>query len=189
MIFTTTLLSFLLSLILNFNFITCDASGTGNFVGPVGVVGADSMVSHQTYNNSEANQPPLILLQSTTPIPLFSPSFNGTDTALIPTDDQVNLIIDWLSKIKTTIDVFFRMKSVYSKNTEDERSIVKNTFPPLRVLLEAQYIYNLQKNRGGGVGIETQTLPANQISPTATVINPMTVNPYEHYSAFNNNYF
>lgn len=81
------------------------------------------------------------VIQSTTPVPLYSPPFNGTDTGQIPTDSQVDLILDWLSKVGATIDVFLRLKDTHPDGSTEQRQLIKNVYPPLRILLEAHYAH------------------------------------------------
>lgn len=81
------------------------------------------------------------LVQPTTPLPLYSPPFIGTDNGQIPTVDQVALILDWLTKITSTIDVFLRLQATYPEGSQEQRQMVKNVFPPLKVLLAANYAH------------------------------------------------
>lgn len=81
------------------------------------------------------------VIQSTTPVPLYSPPFNGTDNAQIPIDSQVVLILDWLSKVGATVDVFLRLKDTHPDGSTEQRQLIKNVYPPLRILLEAHYAH------------------------------------------------
>jgi hypothetical protein len=86
------------------------------------------------------------VVQSTKPVPLYSPPFVGLQDGQIPTDAQVDLIVDWLSKIGATIDVFLRLQGTFPDGSKEQRQLVKNVYPPLRVLLEAQYAYQFKTN-------------------------------------------
>jgi hypothetical protein len=85
---------------------------------------------------------PRPLIHSTTPAALYSPPFVGIDNGQIPHDNQVDLILDYLSKIESTIDVFLRLQGTYPDGSDEQRLVVKNIYPPLRVLLEAKNIYD-----------------------------------------------
>ena len=90
--------------------------------------------------------PPLI--QSSTPSALYSPPFDGgLETGQIPTDEQVVLILDWLSKVGSTIDVFLRLQGTYPDESKEQRHLVKNVYPPLRVLLEAQHAHEFSLSK------------------------------------------
>lgn len=81
------------------------------------------------------------LIQPTTPLPLYSPSFIGVDNGQIPTVDQAALILDWLTKITSTIDVFLRLQATYPEGSQEQRQMVKNVYPPLKILLAANYAH------------------------------------------------
>lgn len=81
------------------------------------------------------------LIQPTAPLPLYSPPFVGVDNGQIPTIDQVALIIDWLNKITSTIDVFLRLQATYPDGSKEQKQMIKNVYPPLKVLLAANYAY------------------------------------------------
>lgn len=98
---------------------------------------------HHTKHHKKPNGPKVI--QSTTPVPLYSPPFIGTDTGQIPTDSQVDLIIDWLSKVGATIDVFLRLKDTFPDESTEQRQMIKNVYPPLRILLEAQNAHEFRE--------------------------------------------
>lgn len=100
----------------------------------------------QTKHHSQYIPPPAVI-QSTDPVPQFSPPFTGTDTASIPTDSQVDLIVDWLSKVGFTIDIFLRMQLTYPEGSVEQRNLIKNVYPPLRVLLEAQYAHEFKNGQ------------------------------------------
>ena len=86
------------------------------------------------------------VIQATEPVPLYSPPFNGTDTGQIPLDSQVVLIADWLSKVGATIDVFLRLQSTFPDGSLEQRRMIKNVYPPLRILLEAQHLDDFKNN-------------------------------------------
>ena len=81
------------------------------------------------------------LIQPTTPLPLYSPPFIGVDNGQIPTIEQVALIVDWLTKVTSTIDVFLRLQATYPDGSQEQKQMVKNVYPPLRVLLAANYAH------------------------------------------------
>lgn len=87
------------------------------------------------------------LIQPTTPQPLYSPPFVGADSGQIPTVDQVVLIMDWLTKVISTVDVFLRLQATYPDGSIEQRQMVKNVYPPLRILLAADYTSEY-KNKG-----------------------------------------
>lgn len=99
-------------------------------------------IQHSTPQIVKPMPPPLI--QSSIPAALYSPPFEGLETGQIPNDDQVALILDWLSKIGSTIDVYLRLQGTYPDGSKDQRNLVKNVYPPLRVLLEAQHSYDFK---------------------------------------------
>lgn len=75
--------------------------------------------------------------------PHFSPNFTATDSGIVPADPQVDLIVDWLKRIKTVCDVFLSMVNVHPEGSEEQRKIIRDLFPPIRVLLEADYAYSI----------------------------------------------
>lgn len=79
------------------------------------------------------------LIQPANPLPLYSPPFIGVDNGQIPTIDQVALIVDWLNKVTSTIDVFLRLQATYPDGSEEQKQMIKNVYPPLKVLLAANY--------------------------------------------------
>lgn len=97
---------------------------------------------HHSKHHRKHTAPPLI--QSTTPVPLYSPPFVGIENGQIPTDSQVALIMDWLAKVGSTVDVFLRLQGTYPEGSQEQRQLVKNVYPPLRVLLESQYSYEFK---------------------------------------------
>lgn len=99
-------------------------------------------IQHSTPQTVKPMPPPLI--QSSIPAALYSPPFEGLETGQIPNDDQVVLILDWLSKIGSTIDVYLRLQGTYPDGSKDQRNLVKNVYPPLRVLLEAQHSHDFK---------------------------------------------
>lgn len=100
-------------------------------------------IQHGTPQTIKPMPPPLI--QSSIPAAIYSPPFEGLETGQIPNDDQVVLILDWLSKIGSTIDVYLRLQETYPDGSKDQRNLVKNVYPPLRVLLEAQHTHDFKK--------------------------------------------
>ena len=101
----------------------------------------------QAKHHSQYTAPPQTSIQSADPDPQFSPPFTGTNTASIPTDSQVDLIVDWLSKVGFTIDIFLRMQLMYPEGSVEQRNLIKNVYPPLRVLLEAQYAHEFKNGQ------------------------------------------
>lgn len=87
------------------------------------------------------------LIQPTVPYPLYSPPFVGVDNGQIPTVDQVALIMDWLNKIISTIDVFMRLQATYPDGSVEQAQMIKNVYPPLRILLAADYANEYKKNK------------------------------------------
>lgn len=75
--------------------------------------------------------------------PHFSPNFTATDSGIVPADPQVDLIVDWLKRIKTVCDVFLSMVDVHPEGSEERRKIIRSLFPPIRVLLEADYAHSI----------------------------------------------
>lgn len=71
----------------------------------------------------------------------------GLENGQIPTDSQVDLIIDWLTKIGSTIDVFMRLQGTYPEGSRQQQHVIKNVYPPLRVLLESQYFYEFHNHQ------------------------------------------
>lgn len=102
-------------------------------------------IHHDVPKTVKPMPPPLI--HSTTPAVRYSPPFVGIDNGQIPHDNQVDLIIDYLAKIESTIDVFLRLQDTYPDGSHEQRLVVKNLYPPLRVLLEAQHTqeYSIKK--------------------------------------------
>ena len=81
------------------------------------------------------------LVQPTIPLPLYSPPFVGVDNGQIPTVEQVSMILDWLKKVTSTIDVFLRLQATYPDGSDEQRQMIKNVYPPLKVLLAANYAH------------------------------------------------
>ena len=102
-------------------------------------------IQHKKPKTIKPMPPPLI--HSTIPAALYSPPFEGIDTGQIPHDDQVVLILDYLSKIGSTIDVFLRLRGTYPDGSKEQRHLIKNVYPPLRVLLEAQHSHEFSINK------------------------------------------
>ena len=102
-------------------------------------------IQHKKPKTIKPMPPPLI--HSTIPAALYSPPFEGIDTGQIPHDDQVILILDYLSKIGSTIDVFLRLQGTYPDGSKEQRHLIKNVYPPLRVLLEAQHSHEFSINK------------------------------------------
>ena len=80
-------------------------------------------------------------IHPTIPLPLYSPPFVGVDNGQIPTVEQVSMILDWLKKVTSTIDVFLRLQATYPDGSDEQRQMIKNVYPPLKVLLAANYAH------------------------------------------------
>lgn len=104
------------------------------------------------------------LSQSKTPVPLFSPNFTGIDTGQLPMDAQVDLIVDWLTRIKVTLDVFLRMMEMKEDDEEAQRVLIRDLYPPVHPLLEAQYAFNVTLLR-----LENSTLVSTTDATAAAV--------------------
>lgn len=102
-------------------------------------------------------------------VPMFSPAFNGTDTSQVPADFQVELIQDWLKRIKIVCDVFLSMVEVQSSDPEQQRHLIRNLYPPIRVLLEADYaqsVYLQNQNDPALLAAQTTLTTEAQSTPT-----------------------
>lgn len=97
-------------------------------------------IHHDKPKTVKPMPPPLI--HSATPAVRYSPPFTGIDNGQIPHGNQVDLILDYLTKIESTIDVFLRLQGTYPDGSQEQRLVVKNVYPPLRVLLEAQHTHD-----------------------------------------------
>lgn len=102
-------------------------------------------IQHNKPKTIKPMSPPLI--HSTIPAAIYSPPFEGIETGQIPHDDQVALILDHLSKIGSTIDVFLRLTGTYPDGSKEQGHLIKNVYPPLRVLLEAQHSHEFSINK------------------------------------------
>ena len=116
-------------------------------------------------------------------MPLFSPGFNGTDTGQVPADFQVQLIEEWLKRIKIVCDVFLSMAQVHS-DPEEQRQVIRNIYPPVRILLEANYAHSVKLENENdpallaakSMATET-TLSFTASSPTFTFSTPTSYYP------------
>ncbi len=114
-------------------------------------------------------------------VPLFSPPFNGTDTGQVPADSQVDLIEDWLKRIKIVCDTFLGMVQVHS-DIEDQRKIIHNIYPPIRVILEADYAHSVQlENENDPARLAAQSLATQS---TTTETSTTTTPPTNYYPGY-----
>jgi hypothetical protein len=97
-------------------------------------------------------------------IPRYSPPFHGPDTGVLPTDDQVALIGSWLSTVQMTLDVFLRTASMQVDDEDAQRQVIMNTYPPVRILLEALYAHEAKD----------ELVPSASPTPTPTIAAPTT---------------
>jgi hypothetical protein len=111
-------------------------------------------------------------------VPRFSPGFNGTDTGQVPADSQVELIEDWLKRIKIVCDVFLSMVEVHADDDE-RRNLIRNLFPPVRVLLEADYAHSVRvENRNDPARLAAQSMASETTLSFSTA---STTNYYPGY--------
>ena len=117
-------------------------------VRPVLLVTLLALCSHanaHTNTNTNIIRPAPVLepQQSTDGSLRYSPPFLGPDTGILPSDYQLAIITSYLNNIKTTMDVFLRMIAIKDGDDEAQCDILKNIYPPMRVLLEAEYAHSL----------------------------------------------
>lgn len=114
-------------------------------------------------------------------VPMFSPGFNGTDTGQVPADFQVQLIEDWLKRIRTVCDFFLNMVQV-QEDIEDQRQVIRSIFPPVRVLLEADYAHSVYlQNQNDPALLAAQSMATQTASFSFTYSPTYTASYYPGY--------